>query len=312
MSYREPVVFDTDPGIDDFFAMVLLHGSQMFDIKAVTPVAGNQSYDKVANNARDIVEFLGIDAYVTHGAKKPLFIAPENAGAVHGESGLGPLKLPKAKKDFADIFAWDAIYKEAKAADGKLHLIAVGPLTNIAITILKYPDIVNMLGKVTIMGGSATAGNHSAHGEFNIWADPHAAAIVFRSGLRNIKMVGLNAVAQMQIRPEMFKEVTDFDFRVREAVEAVYNFSLGNCERRGFKSYPGMPDAATVAALIDPEIMDFTRCYMDVETKSKTNFGRTVCDINGTWGKEANGEVAMKAYIERYGELLKKCFAFYK
>lgn len=306
------MIFDTDPGIDDFFAMVVTNACDKFEIKAITPVAGNQLYARVSQNALNIKEYLGIPGYVARGAERPLIVPQQHAGSVHGESGLGPLALPKARGDFADVFAWDAIYNEAKAANGRLHVVAVGPLTNVAIALLKYPALKEMIRDVTIMGGSGTVGNHSAYGEFNIWADPHAAAIVFRSGLR-IRMVGLEAIATCRLTPEMYAYCTDFDFHIKGAIETLYTFSTSRFKNAdGTPVCPGIPDLVTVASIIDPDMMEFVECYVDVETQSSKSLGRTVCDFRGVWGKAPNAYVAVRADTDRYCKVLRDSFLYYQ
>lgn len=295
---KEPVIIDTDPGIDDFMALVLAARCERFDIKALTPVAGNQVFEKVWHNARGIAALLGIDCIVTKGAEKPLIVEQELADAVHGETGLGGLILPESDAPVCNRYAWDVMYEEAKKNPGKLHIIAIGPLTNVAIAIRKYPDIVELIGKLTIMGGSAKFGNHSPYGEFNIWVDPHAAAIVFRSGLK-VRMFGLDANKTCQMSVQDFHDIMAVDCSIKQEINAALNFSIEAAHGYGAPA-PVLHDAVTMAGIIDETLMDFVECYTDVEVRSRTSFGRTICDVRNTWGKAPNSFVAVKGSKDKF------------
>ena len=117
---------------------------------------------------------------------------------VHGESGLGPVQLPRAGRPFDDKKAWDVLYEEAVKAEGKLQVIAIGPLTNIATALLLYPELKKSIAHLTIMGGSAKYGNSSPYGEFNIWVDPYAAKLVMESGIP-ITLLGLDTLSLIHI-----------------------------------------------------------------------------------------------------------------
>ena len=297
MVEREPIIIDTDPGIDDFFAIIIANACKAFDIRAITPVSGNQDYSKVVQNALDIVDFLGMNCPVTKGAEKPLIIKGETSPQAHGETGLGFTKLPRSNRKQSKEWAWDAIYREAKSNPGKLHIIAIGPLTNIAIAILKYPELTHLIGKLTIMGGSANFGNHSPYGEFNIWVDPHAAAVVFRSGIK-IKMFGLDGNATCKLSKQEFDEILAYDFKLKKEFQSIIDFIFDR-DNKFYAEGPVIHDAITVASLVDDTIMEFTECYTDVETKSSSSFGRTVVDVRNTWGKEPNSLVAVKGDKEK-------------
>ena len=137
--------------------------SGSLDIRAITAVEGNIEQSITSRNALDIASLLNIDARVARGATNPLISPLRTAGAIHGDNGLGGAVLPKSEKDFDDKWAWDVIYEEAVKAEGKLRIIAIGPLTNVAVALMKYPDLKDMLSGITIMGGSAGWGNVSPY-----------------------------------------------------------------------------------------------------------------------------------------------------
>ncbi|MEG1782848.1 MAG: nucleoside hydrolase, partial [Oscillospiraceae bacterium] len=168
---KRPIIIDTDPGVDDTIAILLALANPQLDIKAINPVMGNVGYGDTSQNAIRLVEKLGIDCRVGVGSSKPLFIQSKTAGAIHGEGGLAGYVLPKATRDF-DGYAWDIIKEEAIKAKGDLEIITLGPLTNIAITFLRYPEIKPLIKRVVCMAGAGYMGNMNAYAEFNVWVDP--------------------------------------------------------------------------------------------------------------------------------------------
>ena len=155
-----PVILDTDPGVDDFMAIMLANSSDRLDIKAVTVVAGNQTLKKTSKNALDIASFLKMKTRIAKGAEKPVNKEIEIADEVHGESGIGSVVLPDGNLEFDSDYAWDVMYQEAVKAEGKLQIIAVGPLTNVAVAILKYRDLKHYVDRIVLMGGSTDYGNN--------------------------------------------------------------------------------------------------------------------------------------------------------
>ena len=137
---KRPIIIDTDPGVDDTIAIMLANAHPEFDIKAITPVLGNVSYSFTSENALGLVEYLGIDCKIGIGADQPLFIKGMDSDGVHGKGGLGGYMLKNSGREF-DGYAWDIIRDEAIKAGGELELITLGPLTNIAITFMRYPEI---------------------------------------------------------------------------------------------------------------------------------------------------------------------------
>lgn len=310
---RIPVIIDTDPGIDDFFALMLANSSDKLEIKAITSVAGNQKWELVTKNALDIASYFHMDCEVAKGAEQPLNIPPRTAGYIHGENGLGNLVLKVEKKSLSPDYAWDIIYKKAVEEKGRLEIIAIGPLTNIAIALLKYPDLHKLIHRVVMMGGSSDIGNTSPYGEFNAVADPLAAKIVFRSGMPLV-MVGWNAAVKSKLTPE--------DIDRLKAVDTPYT---GDCsflwdfERKAYKGfgkeYIILSDALAAAYAIDPAVMECKDYYVAVETASSLNLGRTVVDfdhvrkdkpLNCSVGIEVNKDLYLKMLIQMMKHYRKK------
>ena len=190
------IILDCDPGIDDALAIAFAVGSPDLDLIGITSVAGNVGIDLTTSNAQRVCEFIGATGIpVTRGSAAPLLRAPIDARLVHGDSGLGGARLPDPVNRPAGGHAIDYLIETIKAAPGEITLVATGPLTNIALAVHREPRLVNLVSDFVIMGGSASRGNVTPAAEFNIGADPEAAAVVFRAGW-TVTMVGLDVTLQ--------------------------------------------------------------------------------------------------------------------
>jgi len=178
-----PVIIDCDPGHDDAIMLMLAFGSKLFDIKAITISAGNQTQEKTLRNALRILTLIEAKADVYKGCDKPLFRELIIAENVHGKTGLDGTDLPEPAffhKEESAIHAMKRIIENSKE---KITLIVTGPLTNIAAFLLLSPDLKSSIEQIVLMGGSIFRGNYTPHAEFNIHVDPEAASIIFNSGI---------------------------------------------------------------------------------------------------------------------------------
>ena len=276
--HKIPVIIDTDPGIDDFFALAVAAASDKLDIRAITPVAGNQTYEKVCRNVENIRQLVRMDGVrIATGAKCPLVSAQRTAGNVHGEDGLGGVILPEAQQKAESTYAWDVIYEEAKRAQGRLQIAALGPLTNIAIAVLKYPDLPSMIDKLFVMGGTNGFGNVSPYAEFNIWADPHAADIVFCCGIKTVNMVGLNLTRQAILDIPEYRRVFSAagDGPLGKIVTQLIDY-LGTRAHGLGNTAMTLHDAIVTAAMSDDKLITYFPSYVRVECQSENAFGQTV------------------------------------
>ena len=306
-----PVIIDTDPGVDDFLALMLAKSSDRLDIKGICAVGGNQTLEITSRNAIDIADAIKIDAPVAKGAAKPLNHTIETAGHVHGESGIGNVKLPKSTREFDKRYAWDLMYDVARENSGKLEIIAIGPLTNVAIALLKYPDIHQHIKRIVIMGGSAGKGNRTPYAEFNIWGDPFAADIVFKSHIP-VVMVGLNATHQTMLDEKDIEELNAIPSSMSEEINTLLTGMLE--VYRGF-GHAGavIHDALTIAYVINEDVLKCNDYYVAVETREGLNYGRTVVDLdNSHRDKEKNVSVAMEVNFEMFKDMMKEMVAYYK
>ncbi len=306
-----PIIIDCDPGVDDSYAIALANSCPMFDIKAITPVVGNVPARTTRKNALCLREMLGIDCRVAFGADLPLEKEYFSSSFVtHGQSGVGTVVFPEPVLEQDDMAAWDVIYEEALKAEGELVLFAVGPLTNIALALRKYPDLPQHIRKFVIMGGG-TFGNVSYSGrtaEFNIWVDPNAAREVFRRF--EVYMVGLDATHASALSGETFDEMIelcgkgDGAYLVRELSKFSKKNSLENGQDNNI-----IHDALAVASVIDDRVVTFRDRYVWVEEDlSKENRGQTVVDFDSP---APNCHVGMEVDRPLFESILKDMCRFY-
>jgi pyrimidine-specific ribonucleoside hydrolase len=191
---RIPLVIDTDPGIDDALAVLLALASPEVDLRLVTTVHGNVDLATTTDNALRVLHLAGrADVPVAAGARSSLVVPQaERAGHVHGAAGLGGVVLPPSPATVDPRPAVTALADLLADSAEPVTVAAIGPLTNIALLLAVYPDAAARIGRLVVMGGSAArGGNVTGAAEFNVWADPEAAAVVFSSGLATV-MVGLD------------------------------------------------------------------------------------------------------------------------
>ncbi len=208
---NKPLVWiDLDTGVDDTSALscaVSLEERGELVIAGVSAVCGNTTQEHAFQNTRNVLGMLGRgDISVYPGAVKPLLSDLRTAAHVHGENGLGGVVLEETLAPEETEMAWDALYHCAREADGELELILTGPHTNAAIAFQMYPDLKDYLKRILIMGGAEVGGNVTPAAEFNIWQDPEAAEVVFKSGV-HIVMCGLDVTERGLILPEEIEEI---------------------------------------------------------------------------------------------------------
>ncbi|BCG58045.1 nucleoside hydrolase [Paenibacillus sp. URB8-2] len=286
-----PLIMDVDTGTDDAIAIICaLMSTEVLDIKAFTAVAGNVGVDLTSSNTLNIVDYLGFDIPVAVGAAKPLNKDLHTAIS-HGATGLGDVIVPKSDRAFYERDAADTIYEHAVAMQGELEIVAVGPLTNIAEAIIRYPDIVRLIKRITIMGGALRGGNMTPASEFNLYVDPDAGKIVFEAGIPLV-MVGLDVTLKPQLPLAVVETVKRLDNKFANLAARIFDFMLRRCEQFGFDP-PNVHDAIALASLIVPRLVTLNKYVMTVETEGTVTRGMTVADFNNVTGKEPNVSVAV-------------------
>lgn len=309
-----PIIIDCDPGIDDAIAIMLAHSTQKFDILGITPVAGNVEAKHTRRNARDLSEYLGINCPVAYGAEKPLlsYDIYRPASGTHGVNGLGPVTLPPAKKPVYPKPAWDFIYEKAVECKGELVIVATGPLTNIAIALLKYPELPKMIGGFYIMGGSTTTGNANPTAEFNILVDVHAADIVFKSGLL-VNMAGLNVTLKTGLPLDFLAELSQMESRVSDVLAGLVEGYKDVKPDRNGKLSSIIHDAIPFLMLIDPDMVTYKPCHIDMECQSKMGgYGATLPNYVISEEAPHNCNDIQDVDMEKYMQLCVDMVKFYK
>ena len=273
-----PVWMDCDTGTDDAVAIMLAHSLKEVDLLAVSTVCGNTYQENSFWNTHRINGLLGTEYPVYRGAEKPLIKKLQVSTAFHGENGLGNAELPVPDNAVVrEEAAWDALNACARQHPGELHLVATGPLTNVATAFKKYPDLPALLHSVLLMGGSAGPGNITPAAEFNIYTDPHAAEIVFHSGAKLV-MFGLDVTLQEMLTAEDLDELEAFGSRACVFTKACLLPALKSVKRYGLSGV-SMHDACPVMYLVHPELFEGEMAGVAVETRGTVTIGKTVTDL---------------------------------
>ncbi len=297
MTRPTPILLDCDPGHDDAIALLLALGSPEVELRGVTTVAGNQTLEKTTANAIRVLELAGRgDLPVAAGSPRPLVRELHVASNVHGETGLDGPDLPPAQAEASGQHAVDFLAERLEGAT----VVATGPLTNVALLLARYPEA--RPERIVLMGGAIAEGNVTPAAEFNIWADPEAAARVFGSGL-DVTMVGLDVTHRALVTPGHAEELRRAG-RIGKAVAELLDF-YGVFHREVYR-FDGSPvhDAVAVAHVIDPALLELERLNARVDCESALCRGRTVVDVWRRTGLEPNAHVAVGIDSERFLALL--------
>jgi len=299
-----PVILDCDPGHDDALALALALASERLEVLAVTTVAGNAPLAKTTRNALRVLTLLGRTGVpVAAGAERPLVREPWVPVDFHGESGLDGADLPQPAADAIPERAVELTARLVRRADVPVTIVATGPLTNVALFLRAFPDLLPRIHEVSLMGGSLGAGNTTASAEFNIWQDPEAAAVVFDSGIP-ILMSGLDVTHQALVLPEDVARLERLGTRTgRVFADLMRFFAIHHRERYGWDG-PPVHDAVAVARLLAPELFETQLVRVDVETADGITRGRTVFDPEGLRGLPPNADVATALDRPRFIDLV--------
>lgn len=306
------VILDCDPGHDDAIAIILAASRiSPLELEAITTVAGNVEVEKNTLNALKVCDMIGLESVpVAQGATGPLVRKAVIAEEIHGESGLDGPKLPRhPSKTAIDQHAVDLIIEKLLTTNEPITLIPTGPLTNIALALIKEPRIKNNIREIVLMGGG-TFGNWTPAAEFNIYVDAEAAKVVFESGIP-IKMFGLDVTHQVLATKQTVADLKSINHTIATFVSELLSFFI-----QAYKNqfdFDGGPihDACTVAHLIDPTIFTFDHVHVDIETKGEYSYGMTVIDKHGVTGKQPNVYVAKGLDQGKFWSLFYNAIASY-
>jgi inosine-uridine nucleoside N-ribohydrolase len=268
------ILLDCDPGHDDVVAIIA--AAQYAELVGITTVAGNAPLDRTTYNACVMRDLLGLSAPVHAGAIRPLLAEPHPAPAVHGESGLDGADLPEPARGADSEDAIGFIVDTCRAEEG-LWLVPTGPLTNIALAMRAAPDLTSRVAGVSLMGGGSF-GNRSAVAEFNIWADPEAAAMVFASGVPLV-MAGLDVTHQFLVTDARIAEIESIGGRLAKVLADLFRFFAATYTRRHDHMVgAALHDPLAVLALTHRELFTSSERHVAVETHGELTRGMTVID----------------------------------
>lgn len=307
MTIRE-LIIDCDPGVDDTVGLLLALASPELEVLAITTVGGNVPLAKTTRNARIVRQLSGRqEVPVFAGAERPMVREPAGAGEFHGAEGLGDF-VPFEPDVAADQgSAPQAIIDLVMSRPaGEVALAIMGPMTNLALALRLRPELASWLGPVVIMGGARSeGGNITASAEFNVWADPEAAAEVLASDCRAI-VFGLDATHQVRAVDQAIGRIEAIDSQAARLAAGVLRFSQ-KVERDivGWEA-PPLHDPCTVAWLIRPDLFTLRPCEIRVETVSDLTRGHTAVEFRveasrarHQWATAADGPGVMNLICER-------------
>lgn len=268
------VVLDVDTGVDDALAILLALRSSAMDVRAITCVAGNADVDQVVANTLRVLDAASApDIPVARGMTRPLVEPPRPARHVHGEDGMGDLGLPRSQRSPVGIHAVELLRTTLASATEPITLIPLAPLTNIAVLVRTYPELLDRIDRIVLMGGAAAVGNATAAAEFNVWHDPEAAAIVLDSGVPTT-MYGLDVFYEPVVPVADVQALVSAADPARQLAGRLMQHQLA---RFGAATVT-LGDAGAVAAVLRPDLLWTARHPVRVELAGTWTRGRTVVD----------------------------------
>lgn len=271
-----PIILDTDPGIDDAAAIALALKHPEIDVRLITTVVGNVNIDKTTDNALRLVEFFQEDVPVAKGVGVPLIREFEDASYAHGETGMDGYDFPDITTKPIEKHAVIAMRDELMNSTEPITIVAIGALTNVALLLVQYPEVKDKIKEIVLMGGSLSHGNTNSAAEFNIYADPHAAKMVFHAGVP-LTMIGLDVTINTLLRKEVVMEIKDAN-KAGEMFFSIFNHYRGGSVETGLR----MHDACVIYYLIHKDRTETADYYVDVVTEGPA-MGATVADIRDAY-----------------------------
>lgn len=301
---KRNIIIDCDPGIDDAIAIAYaIANEDKFNILGITTVTGNQSIEKVTNNALKLVSFFKKDIKVAKGADTPLIREKRTASNVHGSTGMGDYELPETSSKIVNENAVEFLKNTILSSDEKITLVPIGPLTNIALLFKVYPETKEKIDEIVIMGGAIHGGNTTPTAEFNIWADPESAKIVFDAGVKMV-MAGLDVTHHSGLYRDDVNKLLESKGKVSNMCGEILNFYFRSDHVKDGTFTP-IHDACAVMYLLYPEIYTYRHMPIDVDCSYTLNRGMTVGD-NREWIKydETYPRVLMGIDTDKFREIL--------
>jgi purine nucleosidase len=307
VTHPRPVIIDTDPGQDDAVALLAaLASPEELEILAITAVAGNVPLDLTVANCLALVELSDRrDVPVYRGSSRPMVKELVTAEYVHGPTGIDGAGLPRPSLEEAEGHAVDRIIELLMSRrDAEVTLCTLGPLTNIGMAMTREPRIIPKIGQMVMMGGGFfEGGNTTPAAEFNIYVDPHAAHVVFRSGVPLVVMP-LDVTHKALTTRDRLKRFTDLGTKAGASVAGMLDFyDRWDMDKYGFEGGP-LHDPTVIAYLLQPELFSGKHVNVEIEIHSLLTEGMTVIDWWEVTGREPNALVMNEIDANGFFDLL--------
>ncbi len=304
------IILDCDPGHDDAIAIMLAGFDPAINLLGVTVSTGNQTQEKTARNALNVVHYLGIDAEVHKGAPAPLVRPLQIADDIHGESGLDGFEFPVHDKTVASVHAVDYIIETLQTHHKKITVVTTGPMTNLALALRKAPEIASNIEEVVFMGGAYGYGNVSPAAEFNMLVDPEAAHIVLSQPFP-ITMVGLDVTRQALALPEIVERMDALGTPAATMFASLMR--AFNANQKKVFAFEGGPlhDPITIAYLIDRSVLTTKHVNCTIDLSQGESYGRTNCDMFDYLGNPRNVNVATGIDTEKFWDIVARTIKRY-
>lgn len=301
---KKKLIIDTDCGSDDAMAIAMALNDPNYEILCMTTVSGNVPMFQATQNTLTTIEYAGsYEPPVYMGCEHMLLRKLEYAYETHGQDGMGDIGLvPKRLKPARGNAVFKLIEALTESEPGEIDIIAIGPLTNIALAIRLNPEAMKRAGRVVCMGTAGLGdGNVTPVAEFNIWQDAESAKIVMEAGLENLVFVGWDAcLGDSMFNPKEIQKIRESGTVGQFAVDCNRHLLEMNRERFG-DDYLDMADPSTMAAALYPEcIENCEKYYCEVDISAGPSYGAVLVDVNNVTGKTPNAYICSKLHADKY------------
>jgi len=298
------IILDTDPGIDDALAILLAIASPELQLDGIVTVHGNCIVERTTINALALLELAGASQVpVARGFDLPLVQPSLLALETHGDSGLGYARLPSPRIKPQVQHGSDFLIEQIMSNPGEITLVAVGPLTNVAVAIRKEPRIIKALKEIIIMGGSIRHhGNSTPMAEFNVHVDPHASHMVFHSGIP-MTLVPLDVTYQCILTPEDVKRLNKINSPITKFIDDSTRFYMEFHDEYQHIDGCAINDPLALALAFMPDLCTYEAHYVDVDISGGVSMGNTFADFYKHYQKPANMKVALGVRARDFVEL---------
>ena len=296
------VILDCDVGHDDAIALMLASGHPQLELLGVTAVAGNQVLERTLENTLNVCQLLELEVPVYRGCDRPMVRDQIVAGDIHGKTGLDGPVFPKRTREAEKEHAVQFIIRTLLASAGDITLVPTGPLTNIAMAMRMEPAILPKIKQIVLMGGAVGTGNVTPAAEFNIFADPEAAHVVFSAGVP-IVMMGLDVTNQALADMEIIERMEAIGNKAGKLFGDMMRFTFHTQKINGLSAGP-VHDVLTAAWLVKPELFEIKPMCVEIDLTHGPCYGRTVCDATGRTGRTPNARVGLGIDLEGFWDLV--------